>query len=514
MIEEVGNAVDHVDDDTPGFDLYNPATWLVSVGEDESVSSSRIVLPERRSKHGGKIFPDEYTESDPMTDVEVHWANHLHDAVEYQRTSPYSKALTAAQGGERASPPASPLDDPYAMRPYVVSAAQLSQEEEEAKAAERTALARKRLASERAKYTIIGSELATLDPEVLLKAMVSPAEVTFIQPPTCVNALGKDGAATVWWPYNLDTVSAEARVTAWEITRYRLDDGAWANKGLTVIKDPQEVEQCRAAVPGLQNGMLYRFSVMGRNMRGRGFESPVSDTVLVEADLPPGWFRFYDADRARFYYSNVKTKQTSWTRPDEDAYYLHEDLVLLFTDVERRHLQELFDECIHMHTRISQLAFKAILLECGEVYGLQKIDRYFFEFSTAGRHSINAWPIFMLICAAIKRRGVRRSEAQHCKRCQGCTVCLPCVLYDNATCCARLSFLSLLDRRWTEDETEKNKFGAWVMEWSAVGERYQYRNTKTGVITWEAPRELRFYLPRRLEDKLLAIYSPQVGARR
>lgn len=520
------------------FDFYNPKTWLVAP-ESENADSPSIsslmnsldlqikkkdspmaaLLPERHPKY--KVFIDEYRIDDRMDEIEHDFSNHIAAAYESGdladiATSPQQKGpsgTSSMKGDKELADEAenmSPLNDVYASKPYLVLQSEdTMREEDEAMVERKMALARKRLADERGKHLVIGSELATMDPDVLLNAMLNPHEVAVPRPPVLVNALGRDSSASVWWQYeDLKNVPEEARVTAWEITRYRLSNGQWVDKGITAVKEPHEIDKCSCTIPDLQNGFMYKFTVMGRNLRGRGFESPLTDAVLVEADLPPGWFRFWDADSDRIFYSNLKTKQSSWTRPDEDPYYLDEEIVLLFSDAERLHLRKLYDDCIHLCTRISQHAFKAILLEVGEVAGISKIARYFFEFSTGGKEYIKRWDHFMLIMAAIKRKKMKANEVGRCQQCQNYSACLPCYVYEHATCCTRLSFFALLDG-WNEENTEKNKYGAWVVEWSSVGERNCYRNTITDEIRWDAPKELRFYLPKRMEEKMLSLFSPQ-----
>ena len=57
-----------------------------------------------------------------------------------------------------------------------------------------------------------------------------------------------------------------------------------------------------------------------------------------------GWFRFYDKKKEKFYYANLKTKQSSWTRPDKDPNFLNEDIIFNFNDNELKYLREIFDE--------------------------------------------------------------------------------------------------------------------------------------------------------------------------
>ncbi len=110
-----------------------------------------------------------------------------------------------------------------------------------------------------------------------------------------------------------------------KVRRYRLDkDNQWRYKGSTIINEPHLIGKNRITVLELENNCQYRFSVIGTNMRGTGFESAQSTPIMVEASLPPGWFRFWDESLCKFFYSNIKTKTSSWARPELDPWFLDE----------------------------------------------------------------------------------------------------------------------------------------------------------------------------------------------
>jgi glycyl-tRNA synthetase len=54
----------------------------------------------------------------------------------------------------------------------------------------------------------------------------------------------------------------------------------------------------------------------------------------------------YDKKREKFYYANLKTKQSSWTRPDLDPNFLNEDIIFNFNQNELKYVRELFDEVL------------------------------------------------------------------------------------------------------------------------------------------------------------------------
>jgi len=540
MADEDRKVSDEEEEDD--FDFYNPRTWLVSPAGSPETSLSAMManlplltkptaeleplanlLPEKKPKF--KVFIDEYRPDDTMQEIEHDFSNHIADAIDYAETASAAAAVVAAavaaappsplrildiEGGG-SSESASPLNDHYATKPYVVDAGQeRTADEEEELAQRRLVLAREKLAKERGKYLLIGSELATVDPEVLLHAMLHPHEIEPPKPPLLVNALGKDGCASVWWQYDdFGKVAEEARVTAWEVTRYRRDgDSGWVSKGVTLVTEPSEIEKCRCEIHDVPNGVLYRFSVAGRNLRGKGFDSPLSDAVLVESDLPPGWFRFWDDASGHLYYSNLKTRQSSWERPEKDPFYLHEEIILAFSDAEHKHLRDIFQECIGLQGRITARAFKSILLEMGEVLGVHRIGEYFLEFGPGGRESIRHWDVYMRIMSVIKQRKVRSRETGSCQKCLNFSCCLPCFLWDHATCCTRFSFFMMLDN-WDEGSTEKNKYGDWAIEYSELARKDCYVNSTTQERRWDAPNEVRFYLPAKLKAKLSSMFDPR-----
>ena len=144
-------------------------------------------------------------------------------------------------------------------------------------------------------------------------------------------------------------------MTCWEVKRFRLDDeGMWTYKGTSLVTDPLDLLHKSCVIRDLQNNHQYRFCVAGRNSTGLGFDSGCSDPIFVEKALPGGWFRFWDARLKRSYYSNIKTKQTSWDRPESDPRFLDESIVLIFTAAELAFLTELFDEEIAHFGRVTE----------------------------------------------------------------------------------------------------------------------------------------------------------------
>jgi len=107
----------------------------------------------------------------------------------------------------------------------------------------------------------------------------------------------------------------------------------------------------------------------------------------VEAALPPGWFRFWDARLERFFYSNIKTKTSSWTRPELDLWFLDESVLLAFSKDEISHLKELYEEEITHFGRITAVGLRRMMLECGEAIGMNRCILYIT--SCLGRETAN-----------------------------------------------------------------------------------------------------------------------------
>ena len=111
-----------------------------------------------------------------------------------------------------------------------------------------------------------------------------------LTPPSSVYCIGRLNSAAVWWSvvdnYNLESI------VCWEVLRYRLDEGAWRLKGSV---DTISGHVTHTIIEGLSNNSEYRFTVRAKGGRFRdavGDMSMPSNSTMIEAPLPPGWFRF------------------------------------------------------------------------------------------------------------------------------------------------------------------------------------------------------------------------------
>lgn len=167
-----------------------------------------------------------------------------------------------------------------------------------------------------------------------------------------------------------------------------------------------KLEKKQFIVEELTDGYQYRFSVKAVNDRGASAESSKSGPVVIETPLPSGWFRFYDNSSDRFFYANLKTKQSYWMRPESLPYFLDEFILFNFERREIEHLVELFDEDIAHHRCIKIAHFPDLLREVGEKMSNGKIRRLFETFGeTTGSAEpiINTWTQFMNVMDQVKR---------------------------------------------------------------------------------------------------------------
>jgi hypothetical protein len=244
------------------------------------------------------------------------------------------------------------------------------------------------------------------------------------EPPSVIHcvALSKESAA-VWFPYPMDQWQGVDLVTGWVIHRYRKDanSNVWRKKGSITILEHQ-VDLRQYVVPNLQEGCVYRFTVSTKNVRGLSFESDPSNEVVVERPLPSGWFRFYHEQSSRSYYSNIKTNQASWARPDDDPQFVDESVLLQFSPKELSHLRELFREDIlhfdvlnvrHLTKITRELGFKISVGKVREMFDSLDINSAVDQNDKLGEREETTRGItqlrdFMLLMLAVKENTMAR----------------------------------------------------------------------------------------------------------
>lgn len=329
----------------------------------------------------------------------------------------------------------------------------------------------------------------------------------FPHPAVNVCAIGKPGCAAVWWSYDQD----ESKIIGWEIHRYRryINSKEWGHKGHLRIAS---VSKKQVLLENLTNGSEYRFGVRAINSEGTSGESVLSNTVVIESSLPTGWFRFFDDRKQKFFYANLKTQQSTWTRPDVDPDFLPEDIILNFTGVELKFLREIYDEDMHMFDKVTIERFVVMLKECGERIHLKEIKIAFKAFanvantfaahmSTKGAdvhehvaeekkaEELRSWQQFMAVMLHFKKQKQRSS------------------FFSDTSSGITMFFSRQLIARLKGSDMEKKKFGAWRETWNEVAERNVYSNSETGEVRYGMPDEVRFYLPPKMEDMLMKVFD-------
>jgi len=206
---------------------------------------------------------------------------------------------------------------------------------------------------------------------------------------------------------------------------------------------------------------------------------------MVESPLPSGWFRFFDEKKQRFYYSNLKTKQTSYTRPELDEWFLDESIVLNFADIEINHLKELYQEEIQHFKMVTLNQFMDCLREVGERLTKRTVQKLFRGYASDSEKIIK-WEHFMLVMDHIKR--------------QRMTTFTQLASGDAALAVSRQLAAALM--------TGNNaKMGDWVIKFNNTAGRDFYFNTVTNQARWDMPDEVRFFIPPKLEEKMMKIFD-------
>ena len=282
---------------------------------------------------------------------------------------------------------------------------------------------------------------------------------------------------------NLRPVTIDETIIGWEIHRYRKDRGVWYLKGSRPFG---KLDKYAVTVDHLTDGCEYRFTVKARNRIGLSPESEQSNPVMVEQPLPAGWFRFYAQDKDKFYYANIKTRQSRWERPDRDPFFLEEWITIQFNDAELRHLKELYLEEMQHFDKVTVTRFIALMKECGEQLQRRPVTKL-FRGITGDDESITTWANYMAVIAHLKKKKMQPA--------------IPAAPVKMVYFLSRQAVASVLG-------DEQAKMGNWQMKFNDVAERSYYENSVTKEMRWEMPDEVRFYLPPKLEDKLLLHFNP------
>ena len=195
------------------------------------------------------------------------------------------------------------------------------------------------------------------------------AEESGVTTEITVFAAGKAESAFVWWVME-DSVNDEGEITGWEVYRYRqypgndkVDD--WLFKGKVHISGSKH-RNC--LVLNLHDGCMYRFSVRCLFAKAPPLvESAPSSPCLVENPLPTGWLRMFDKGRGSFYYVNVRTRESSWDRPEKNPFFLEESVSIYFTPLELSCLKMIYESETERSGTMTVVRFRDCLVLVGEM---------------------------------------------------------------------------------------------------------------------------------------------------
>ena len=226
-----------------------------------------------------------------------------------------------------------------------------------------------------------------------------------------VFAAGKSESAFVWWVLN-KPIEDELDVTGWEVYRYRQypgNDGVddWLYKGKVHISGRTH-RSC--TVINLHDSCMYRFSVRCLyTKKPPSVESPPSPPTVVDTPLPTGYLRMFDKSKGAFYYVNVRTRESSWHRPEKNKMFLEESVAIYFTDIEMLNLRHIYEEEQKRFGNISVVRFRECCVQVGEsdVTDMQLV-RLFKNFTRNKTESektmaLSNWIHFMDIMRCLKK---------------------------------------------------------------------------------------------------------------
>jgi len=323
-------------------------------------------------------------------------------------------------------------------------------------------------------------------------------------PPKQVYAIGKDSSAAVWWLFD-DNVDD---ILGWEICRYRKDhtkpdDSTWFFKGYNQYPS---LPRLQMIIEELSNDREYRFTIKSINSKGPSVESEPSNIVMVEAQLPVSWYRFFDDYQKKYYYASIRTNRSSWTRPEVDPLYISDDILVNFTTKEIKYLQSLYEEDYQHFNCIEIPQFIDLLSEIGETnYNRRQVSQLFQAYNQQDPLRIKTWREFMDIINHIKQQRKDKASFFASNANHQVTTTLSFNLF---------SFLyHFFDRVITRNQLKsilppnRDKLGDWTIEYNTFAKKQYYRNLKTNECSWIMPHEVKYYLPKPLYSKLQTIFT-------
>lgn len=244
------------------------------------------------------------------------------------------------------------------------------------------------------------------------------AEVPGVTSEITVFAAGKAESAFVWWVVE-ESVEAEGEITGWEVYRYRQYPGCeevddWLFKGKVYIAGSKH-RNC--LVLNLHDGCMYRFSVRCLFAKAPPLvESAPSTPCMVQNPMPTGWFRMFDKSRGSFYYVNIRTRESSWVRPETNPFFLEESVSVYFTPNELFHLKEIYESELKRFGGVNVVRFRECLMQVGEVDITEpQLVGLFRNFTRLKNDSektlaLNNWIHFMDVMRCLKKRRMKKNN--------------------------------------------------------------------------------------------------------
>ena len=305
------------------------------------------------------------------------------------------------------------------------------------------------------------------------------------EPPSQVWAVGLEDSAIVWFDLS---GALKFEVSQWEICRYRFQNGKWTWKGSSTSSG---VLLSRHTISNLQTNSRYRFTVIGVNGTGKGLESKMSSEILVEPRLPNGWFRLKDPVSGKYFYMCPGDGKSSWSRPDDNPFFVDYSISMNFTDNEMKSLVDIYLYEIRNFERISKERLIDVMEEIGRSCpDIRFLERLFKEVlsccpeeqlavadkkpPTEQVESLRTFKGFMLTMQFLKIRALK--------------------LKNNASYLLSEMALMRMGRDRSGDEVNPVRIGNWVNSDATILKRSKYRGILTKEKTWFTPVESRLFL--------------------
>ena len=312
-------------------------------------------------------------------------------------------------------------------------------------------------------------------------------------PPSKVCASGDEDGCAVWWTPPPERVNTKPPI-GYIIKRYRREEGgSWRLKGETEFLSAA----CSQRITGMKPKIPYRFSVTCINEHGRSVDSDVSNAVRREAKLPQPWVEYFDEATGRYYYYNKVSMVRSWVRPDQDPLYVDTNLFIQFSPAEMENLKRVYVDVDYDYSgAINREELESVLPKLGERLLKNDIDYLYFHCDEDQSGELDFQEFVAMILRLKQERMKKKSFNERMKEKKE-------ALKDWNT--RPKIGDEVLDKFIPEP---KKKMGPWNKIFHPTVGRCYFHNTETGVVEWEMPEEVKFFLSQELYDSLMDTFDP------